>query len=471
MYRESPQEGAAARDVLPRVSREGRPAVRPRRPFACTGGSEGAMEDAAGDFAGAAGPGTSGPGGPRDSAARRAVLPWFGSLRIKLLLLVVLAMGPAFAVVLHAGLERRREALEHAGLEAQATAKGAAQLEERVFDEARQFLNGVALVPAVRDLDPRECALVLPRILRDEKRFGDIGILDAAGRLLAGTGPSAERGPADPSFFQRALQTKRFAVGRLHEEDGVRTVRVGFPVTGMGGAVRAVLFASVDLEALHAALLRSQLPPESVVLVLDEGGQVLARYPDPSLDPGVPGAAAVDLGRGVTLSEAGSVSVTGVDRVARRFGYAPLRSGGDATGGIVAVGVPESTVVAAAEADLLRSAILVAAAAMVALGASWFFGNRFIVDRVDGLLKATRRLSTGEIRARRNPRNPPAGELGQLEQAFDEMAMSLEVRTDELRSAEAKYRELVEVLPAAFWSARPGAGLEYVSPQFRALTR
>jgi PAS domain S-box-containing protein len=382
----------------------------------------------------------------------------------------MLAMGPAFAVVLNAGLERRREALEHAGLEAQGAARGAEQLQERVFDEARQFLNAVALNPAVRDLDPEACARVLPGLLRDEKRFGNIGILDAGGKLLAGTGPSGPGDRTDQSFFQRALQTKRFAVGHLPEEAGVGAVHVGYPLTGEGGAVRAVLFASVDLEALHAALLRIQLPPGSVVLVLDEGGRILARYPDPERDPGVPGTSSGEIGRGVTLPDAGSVSVTGVDGIARRFGFAQLRSGGDATGGIVAVGVPESSVVAAAEADLLHNAFLVAAAALVALGASWFFGNRLILDRVDGLLKATRRLSTGEIRARRTNRELPAGELGQLERAFDEMAMSLEVRTHELRSAEAKYRELVEVMPAAFWSARPGEGLEYVSPQIRGLT-
>jgi PAS domain S-box-containing protein len=396
--------------------------------------------------------------------------PWLSSLRVKLLLLVVLAMGPALGVVIHAGLERRREALERAGIGAQSTARGAARLQEEVFDDARQFLNAVALFPGVRDLDAAECSRLLPRLLREARRVGDLGILDADGKVLAGTATREAAGIEDRSFFQRALQTKRFAVGRLHEEGGVRTVRVGFPLVGQAGAVRAVLFASVDLVALHAALHRLDLPSGSVVQVLDEGGRVLARYPDPSHDPGVAGADAGISERGQAFPDAGSVSVRGPDGVDRRFGFAPLRSGGDATGGIVAVGVPERAVVASAEADLLQSALLVAGAAALALGASWFFGNRLIVDRVDGLLRATRRLSTGEIRARRSVRDPGSGELGQLERAFDEMALSLEVRTHELRTAEAKYRELVEVMPAVFWSVVPGRGLEYVSPQIRALT-
>jgi two-component system cell cycle sensor histidine kinase/response regulator CckA len=430
------------------------------------------MERSGSEGPAAAGPGPPGPG-PRSDSPRLpgiAAPPWLSSLRVKILLLVVVATGPALGVVVHAGMERRREALERAGLEAQGSARAAARLQEEVFDEARQFLNAVALFPAVRDLDREDCARLLPRLLREERRTGDLGILDADGEVLAGSAPGVVGGGADRSFFQRALQTKRFAVGRLQGENGGRTVRVGFPLVGQGGAVRGVLFATVDLAVLHAVLHRLDLPQGSVVQVLDDGGRVLARYPDPLHEPGVPGSGAGVFERGMALPDAGSVSVRGPDGVARRFGFAPLRSAGDATGGIVAVGVPERAVVAAAETDLIESTLLVVGAALLALGASWFFGNRLIVDRVDGLLRATRRLSTGEIRARRSARDPGPGELGQLERAFDEMALSLEVRTDELRSAEARYRELVEVMPAVFWSWRPGSGLEYVSPQIGALT-
>ena len=64
------------------------------------------------------------------------------------------------------------------------------------------------------------------------------------------------------------------------------------------------------------------------------------------------------------------------------------------------------------------------------------------------------------------------GELGALEYAFDEMAFSLETRTNELRRAEALYREIVEMNPAAFYVAPADldAVAEYVSPRMQELT-
>ena len=300
-----------------------------------------------------------------------------------------------------------------------------------------------------------------------------MGIVADDGRLLVATDPARRAGDeADRSFFQRALQTRRFAVGRYALEEGRPAVRVGHPVIDPGGAVKAVLFATVDLSSLHTVLHRIELPGSSVVLVLDEGGRVLARFPDPSHDPGMDAAGSFAPARRLAVPDAGSVSVTGPDGVARRFGFTSLRSGGDATGATVAVGIPERTATAAAEADLLHSALLVAAVAAAALLASWLFGNYFIMDRVNGLLHATRRLSTGELRARRGARRGASGELGQLEKAFDEMALSLELRTHELRRAEARYRELVEAMPAVFYVAGAGGtgGVDYVSPQVRELT-
>ncbi len=126
---------------------------------------------------------------------------------------------------------------------------------------------------------------------------------------------------------------------------------------------------------------------------------------------------------------------------------------------------------AASEADLLRNLLLVSLVAVLALGASWIFGSRFLTDRVNGLLSATRRLASGDLRARRGGRPARAGELGMLEQAFDEMAVSLEIRSHELHRAEARYREIVEMIPAVFFTGRVEEGIlpEFVSPQIRGL--
>jgi len=90
--------------------------------------------------------------------------------------------------------------------------------------------------------------------------------------------------------------------------------------------------------------------------------------------------------------------------------------------------------------------------------------------RPAALLSATKRLASGDLTARSEL---PAGpsELHQLAGAFDQMAGSLERRTTELEEAEARYRSLVEEIPAVVYIDVPDEGsstgyvTSYMSPQ------
>ncbi len=63
--------------------------------------------------------------------------------------------------------------------------------------------------------------------------------------------------------------------------------------------------------------------------------------------------------------------------------------------------------------------------APLVLAATGSFGEWFIVRPAQALVEATKRLASGDLSVRAGGRYP-RGELGQLAQAFDEMAASLE---------------------------------------------
>ncbi|HEU4396096.1 MAG TPA: ATP-binding protein, partial [Planctomycetota bacterium] len=312
------------------------------------------------------------------------------------------------------------------------------------------------------DLDLDACTPLLPQLLARQPGLKELGLLGPDGRVLVSAG---ERPPPEPdrALFARALQSRRFAVGIGGMPDGSLVLRSGHPIFDAGGSVKAVLYAGAALAPLDDVVRRVPLPADTIVQVLDDGGRPIAQVPrgkpaagaDPAAPPVGPAAEEV-----------------GEDGVARRRALTPLRSAGDPTGGMIAVSLPLRALTGPAEADLLRSMAVVGSVAAIALLASWLFGSWFIMDRVNGLLKATRRLSTGNAKARRPGRAGRGGELGALERAFDEMAMSLEARTNELRRAEALYREIVEMNPAAFYvsSADLDAAAQYVSPRMEELT-
>src|SRR5205823_9731475 len=90
-------------------------------------------------------------------APRDVMRNMLGSLRVRLLLLIVLAVVPALALTVVGGLAQRRQSAEQAQGSALRLARLAAAEHGRLVEQTRQLVNGLAVVPAVRDLDPVGC--------------------------------------------------------------------------------------------------------------------------------------------------------------------------------------------------------------------------------------------------------------------------------------------------------------------------
>ncbi len=80
--------------------------------------------------------------------------------------------------------------------------------------------------------------------------------------------------------------------------------------------------------------------------------------------------------------------------------------------------------------------LLSGAVGLVALGAAWFGGERFVLRQVRILYEAARRLGAGDL-ASRTGLSKEVGELGELARTFDSMANSLEERAKERERTEA----------------------------------
>ena len=72
---------------------------------------------------------------------------------------------------------------------------------------------------------------------------------------------------------------------------------------------------------------------------------------------------------------------------------------------------------------------------LMALGAAWFGGERFILRQVRILSRAAQQLGAGDLTSRTGL-SQERGELGELAQSFDAMAASLEQRVNEREQAE-----------------------------------
>jgi signal transduction histidine kinase len=353
---------------------------------------------------------------------------FFSGLRVRLLLLVLLAVIPALGLTLYTNLEERevRKALvqEHA----MRLSRLVSADHERLIQDARKLLATLARLPGVREGKRAACAPLFADLLTRHSSYANLGVIGVDGNVLcSGLPMTGQVYLGDRAYFRRARETRDFAIGdyQIGRITGKATVNFGHPVLDNRGHVRVVLFAALDLAWLNELAGRVGLPAGSTLTVIDRNGTILSRYPDEGkwvgqLMPESPVLKAIVAQQGNGTTEARSE-----DGIPRLFSLAPFGGAAKSANAYVIIGIPAAVAFAGANRILVRNLVALALVAGLALAAAWVGGNLFIVRQIQTLVQATKRVAAGELGVRTGlPQGQ--GELSQLAGAFDQMAESLE---------------------------------------------
>jgi len=161
------------------------------------------------------------------------IRPSFASLRTKLVLLVFLAYLPAFGSQLLATAEHRATVSSNALERARQLTQLATANQTRLVDQARQLLTTLSRLPEVSGSDWAACNTLLARLLEENSMYANLGVVTPEGDVACSAVPT--KGPVrvnDRAWFQRALQTRGFAIGdyQIGRITGKPTVNVAYPV-------------------------------------------------------------------------------------------------------------------------------------------------------------------------------------------------------------------------------------------------
>jgi two-component system, LuxR family, sensor kinase FixL len=393
------------------------------------------------------------------------------SLRFRLLLLVLLSALPALALTLYTGLEQRQMARASAQEDALRLTRLAAGNHNAVVEGADQFLRALAQLPQLRGDDLSECSQLLDDIRIQYKRYRWIRMASSTGEILcSSTIEQAYPSPVEQVHFRQALERQTFAVGEfvILPGPGGTVLPFAYPVQNLQGEVDRVLLANLDLVWFGELLSQIELPDMSALLIIEQDGTIIFRYPDP-MDwvgktlPEAPIIQAIvsERGEGTTLAE-------GIDGLTRLYAFSPLREVADLA--YVSIGIPTQVAYAQANQQLSRNLFTLALVTLIALGVAWYSGSVFILSKVNAILKATRRITAGDLSARAGV-GPGEGELNQLAQGFDHMAQTIQLREIQIRQAETRFRTLVEQIPAITYTTRldESGSYIYISPQIESM--
>jgi signal transduction histidine kinase/ActR/RegA family two-component response regulator/HAMP domain-containing protein len=361
----------------------------------------------------------------------------FSSLRVRLLLLVLLAVIPALGLILYTGFEQRRLAAGDVKARALRLVHYSLREQDLLIGGARQLLVTLAHLPEVRSGDSAACNALFAKLEKQFQYYINFGTIKPNGDLSCSAIPfSGQINAADRLYFRRAIKARDFAIGeyQIGRVTKKPTINFGYPVLAEAGRLQAVVFAALDLAWLNHLAAKAQLPPGSVVTVIDQKGTILARHPDPDKWVGQPMPEA-PIVKTMLAQREGVSELPGIDGVPRLFAFAPLQGGVTS-----AVGIPKAAALAPVNRLLARNLALLGLVTLLAMGAAWIGGDLFIRRRVNTLVDATKRLTGGDLSARTGIATGE-GELDHLARAFDEMAEGLEGQIAERRQAEHALRQ------------------------------
>ena len=380
---------------------------------------------------------------------------FFSGLRLRLLLLVMLASAPAVALTLYTAWENRLREAANWRQDALKIVQLTVREEDELIGGTRQLLRAVAESAQSPVWQWRSNSKkLLTRLLSDDPRYANLGVVKTNGEVVVSALPMP--GPvnvADRPYFQRALFTHALSIGdyQIGRISGKPTINFGYPVLDRNDRVQAVVYAALDLEWFNRSqyALTLHLPGGTTWTKIDLNGTILVRQPAPEHWLGQP-LPEQSLLQTFLTKKNGELEATNAQGMASIYLFASTRSSLVAGDMISILSIPKKVLYAEADRLAARSLALVGMVAGLALVLGWLGSDLLVLRQVRTLVNSSARLATGDFSTRTGL--PHRGdELGQLTRSFDRMAQTLEQREadreraeKELRENEQRFRALVQ---------------------------
>jgi predicted ester cyclase len=327
---------------------------------------------------------------------RVAGWPFWRNLRLRLVLLVVLALLPSLVLLYLTARDERLDAIAGGRDEATRIARLVASDQQTVTSQIGTVLGALALNPNLQGDDPQACSALLGSVLDSGTRASEdtslstdvrvdgatiqhLVVVSADGSVLcSGDRPSSPAATPGPEIAEAALARNRFVAGeQAQDPDGNVHAAYAVPVPGGTPAGQRALVAVAELAPLNALAATADLPDDAFIAVLDRRGSTLQQYPAGSSALGTLTLAGTPVSSDITrLQQVPPEDASPLDNDGRAYITAvdPTWSPGvDETTRInyVLVGIPEATVVRQADSKFNENLGRLGIAGLVGLVAAW----------------------------------------------------------------------------------------------------
>ena len=357
--------------------------------------------------------------------------------------IVLLAVLPSLGVILNAGLEHREYTIKELTGH---SLKGIGAIQnklEMTSESIQAILVSLAELNSLRDGDAEETQRQFGRIVDCKPYIANIILTDNQSNVMVATVPLEDGvtrldeangiDGAVPGEFYVTPSGILLASGRVfpHVLPFTLSAQEGKPAKNMA------LVADVVLDATALLKAKDTIPADTAVKLFSSSGELVFTY------SGDPNSTTADSGFEKKIWEAinnasGNVGMffmpagDGTDYHVVYQHYPLPGSRGDSL--VIVIASPAKGIMDTANQNFFRNLFFLAFAAIAACGITLALGRYLLVAPLQDVIKTARELAAGNLSSRTRLSHL-RGEMGDLANAFDDMAASLENHNKELMNA------------------------------------
>ncbi|WP_051249681.1 ATP-binding protein [Maridesulfovibrio zosterae] len=405
-----------------------------------------------------------------------------GSIRKKLIILVLLATLPTFILYFYTEISNREDKVLRAKNTISRLVNGFSLIQQRVTESTHTLLKTVAAMPAVRKLNEAKAHVILSTLLKANPIYTNAILVDLNGDVVSAGkgGEEAKRlNFADRKQFKEACSTGEFSAGEfvIGKQSQKSIFPFAMPVMGDDGKPVGVVLIGVRLSYYCKLFRDADLYSRAFFGVSDFKGIRIFRYPmSEDVTVGLPIKSEV-FRRAEHKGNPGVFETKDSSDVNRIIAYTPLRISSESPPYMyMFIGVDSSEVMEKANLVLLRGIFITLVALSLSLLIAWFVGGSAVAESIEKLAAATRRLGQGDDTLVSGV-DYSDGEVGYLAQTLDGMSSLIHKREVErnealkqLSESEEQHRILFENNPVGICLVNPETNIiEFANPAFMSL--
>lgn len=358
----------------------------------------------------------------------------FKSLRFRLILLVLLAVVPILVITAISGFAQIRDSRARTLDDAYRLTRLVSDYQSGLIQNTRQLLQYIAIESEIQS--PDKCTAFLDSINHNFGIYASFSMVDLKGNIYCSSAPMPSTiNIADRSYFQKTIQNRQIVTGApvTGRLTGKTIQPVAIPIFDSNQQMKAVLIGSLDLSQVIAYAKNLNMPAQSAVLMVDQTGTVLLRYPATENWVGKTLPNVPIIHQILNSQNEGNAELAGVDGIKRLYAFTPFPASTDQPV-YISIGIPSTVAYAEPNRLLAINMALISLAALLAIATAWFGGDILFLRIVS--LTAERDAAEKELKETN----------AQLEVRVEQRTQELAHAVDQLQVELVARQRVVEIL-------------------------